>query len=107
MELLDVRLAKIIDNDVFEQKSERINKKIELLELEANKIRDYVNHREQVKDRVEKFRTIFEKNTTLKEFDADVFESLIDRIIIGRRNNELHTELCAYAHNGEYSFSFS
>ena len=88
LELLDVRLAKIIDNDVFEQKSERINKKIELLELEAKKIKDYVSHREQVKDRVERFRTIFETNTTLKEFDADVFESLIDRIIIGRRNDD-------------------
>ena len=151
LELLDVRLAKIIDNDVFEQKSERINKKIELLELEAKKIKDYVSHREQVKDRVERFRTIFETNTTLKEFDADVFESLIDRIIIGRRNDDgsidpyevrfvlktgdeltdtlpiknkpssriqkrnetnetdekSNDEMCAYAHNGKYSFSIN
>ena len=151
MELLDVRLAKIIDNDVFEQKSERINKKIELLELEAKKIRDYVSHREQVKDRVERFRIIFEKNKKLEEFDADVFESLIDRIIIGRRNDDgsidpyevrfvlktgdeltdtlpiknkpssriqkrnetnetdekSNDEMCAYAHNGKYSFSIN
>ena len=132
LELLDVRLAKIIDNDVFEQKSERINKKIELLELEAKKIKDYVSHREQVKDRVERFRTIFETNTTLKEFDADVFESLIDRIVlktgdeltdtlpiknkpssrIQKRNETNETdeksndEMCAYAHNGKYSTSF-
>ena len=62
-----------------------LNKRVKEL---AKKIRDYVNHREQVKDRVKRFRTIFEKNTTLKEFDADVFESLIDRIIIGRINDD-------------------
>lgn len=88
MELLDVRLAKVIDNEVFEEKSARINKKIELLENEAKKIRDYILHRDKVKDRVDKFKTIFQKNATLKEFDADVFESIIDKIIIGRRNDD-------------------
>ncbi len=88
MELLDIRLAKVIDNEVFEEKSSRINKKIELLEIEARKIRDYISHRDKVKDRVEKFKTIFQKNATLKEFDADVFESIIDKIIIGRRNDD-------------------
>ena len=88
MELLDIRLAKVIDNEVFEEKSTRINKKIELLETEARKIRDYISHRDKVKDRVEKFKTIFQKNATLKEFDADVFESIIDKIIIGRRNDD-------------------
>lgn len=39
-------------------------------------------------DRVDKFKTIFQKNATLKEFDADVFESIIDKIIIGRRNDD-------------------
>jgi len=88
MELLDVRLAKVIDNEVFEEKSARINKKIELLENEAKKIRDYILHRDKVKDRVDKFKTIFQKNATLKEFDADVFESIVDKIIIGRRNDD-------------------
>lgn len=88
MELLDVRLAKVIDNEVFEEKSARINKKIELLETEADKIRDYISHRDKVKDRVEKFKTIFQKNSVLEEFDADVFESIIDKIIIGRRNDD-------------------
>lgn len=88
MELLDIRLAKVIDNEVFEEKSTRINKKIELFETEARKIRDYISHRDKVKDRVEKFKTIFQKNATLKEFDADVFESIIDKIIIGRRNDD-------------------
>lgn len=88
MELLDVRLAKVIDNDVFEEKSERINKKIDLLEKETKKIKEYITHKEKVKDRIERFKTIFQKNAKLKEFDADVFESIIDKIIIGRRNED-------------------
>ena len=44
--------------------------------------------RDKVKDRIDKFKTIFQKNATLKEFDADVFESIIDKIIIGRRNDD-------------------
>ena len=28
------------------------------------------------------------KNATLKKFDADVLESIIDKIMIGRRNEE-------------------
>lgn len=85
MELLDVRLAKIIDNDVFEEKSERINKEIEMLELNAKKLKQQIEHKENVKDRVEKFKTIFKKNATLEKFDADIFESIIDKIIIGEK----------------------
>ncbi|MGB4607249.1 MAG: recombinase family protein, partial [Sedimentibacter sp.] len=37
-----------------------------------------------LKDRIDTFRKLFENNEILKEFDREIFESVIEKIIVGK-----------------------
>ena len=81
--LVDMRLDGVIDKDIYIKKEQEIklqitdidNKKLELLELKKNN--------NNISKRIIEIEKIVNEPTSIKEFDKETFDSIVERIIIG------------------------
>lgn len=81
--LLDMCLEDKIDQLTYEAKMEELSEKAEKLLVERQ---DYVAKQEDEKNlkrRTKEFKALLEKNQVLEEFDRGVFESIIEKVIVG------------------------
>lgn len=81
--LLDMCLEDKIDQLTYEAKMEELSEKAKKLLVERQ---DYVAKQEDEKNlkrRTKEFKALLEKNQVLEEFDRGVFESIIEKVIVG------------------------
>lgn len=72
-------------NWLYLRKKKFDNLNVELLKIE-NKIESLLketNRTERIKQRLNKFKSLFKNIDIMPKFDKDVFECLIDKVIIG------------------------
>jgi len=81
--LVDMRLEDKIDEDEYETKYSELGEKLEKLAVELEELQDEVEHEETIKKRLTEFKRTLEKNEVLKGFDRYVFESIVEKAIIG------------------------
>lgn len=81
--LLELNLEGKINREQYTEKFDNLN--VELLKIE-NKIQGLLketNRNESIKQRLNKFKSLFKNIDIMPNFDKDVFECLIDKVIIG------------------------
>ncbi|MFR0922673.1 MAG: hypothetical protein ACLSG7_06135 [Clostridia bacterium] len=81
--LLELNLEDKINKEQYTEKFDNLN--VELLKIE-NKIESLLketNRTERIKQRLNKFKSLFKNIDIMPKFDKDVFECLIDKVIIG------------------------
>lgn len=78
-----MRLEETIDKETYEAKYLEIATKLELLEKERTGLKETSQTETNVKKRIAEFRKTLEDNQVLDTFDRYVFESIIDKVIIG------------------------
>lgn len=81
--LLELNLEGKINKEQYTEKFDNLN--IELMKTE-NKIESLLketNRNESIKQRLNKFKSLFKNIDIMPKFDKDVFESLINKVIIG------------------------
>ena len=81
--LLELNLEGKINKEQYTEKFDNLN--VELLKIE-NKIQSLLketNRTESIKLRLNKFKSLFKNIDIMPKFDKDVFECLIDKVIIG------------------------
>lgn len=81
--LVDMMVEGIVDRETYLEKKEHLDNKIEKIE---NKIEQYSLLKEdddKIENGLKKIKHLVQTKTLLSEFDEDIFESLIDYIIIG------------------------
>ncbi len=81
--LLDMCLEDKIDQLTYEAKMEELSEKAKKLLVERQ---DYVakqDDEKNLKRRTKEFKALLEKNQVLEEFDRGVFESIIEKVIVG------------------------
>lgn len=81
--LLDLKIDDSIPLEQFEKKKQKIVSDLEKKEKERNEIVQEIQSEEQIQQRIEKFRNLFNNQIVLEEFDREVFECFIDKVIIG------------------------
>lgn len=81
--LVDMRLEESIDKETYEAKYLELATKLELLEKERTGLKETSQTETNVKKRIAEFRKTLEDNQVLDTFDRYVFESIIDKVIIG------------------------
>ena len=81
--LIDLRLEEVITKDDYEEKYDTLQQQLSI----KKKIRDSLLVAKQKKishsDRMEEFRKVLDKVPILKKFDRNVFESIIEKVMIG------------------------
>ena len=86
--LVDMHIEGIIDRDIYEEKLTTMNDKLSFLK---DKRTDYQNAAKTEKDtrkRIDEFREALNSHAILEEFDRNVFESIVSKVIIGSVDEE-------------------
>lgn len=81
--LLDLLLSDIIDSKSYQTKKEYLDKKIENIEKEMQSLELVIEDDESIEDGLKKFADLLNTDIVLEEFDTEIFDSLIDYIIVG------------------------
>ena len=76
------------DKETYENKYHDLTDKISTLSDSKAKLKDTASREINVKKRIADFRRVLENNEVLTEFDRYVFESIIDKVIIGGVDND-------------------
>lgn len=86
--LLDMHLEGKIDFETFEKKRDTLQNQLSEKKIEIAALEDIGNSKLDLEDRISFMREKLETETTIKEFDRQVFESIVDYVIVGGYNEE-------------------
>ena len=81
--LVDMRLEEIIDKDTYEQKYLDLSSQIEQLQKQRESLQESAETESTMKKRIAEFRRTLEENEVLDTFDRYVFESIVEKVIVG------------------------
>ena len=87
-DLVELRLNDSISMDIYQDKYNEIAISKEKLLAEKRTLEVTLTDEKALKKRLEGFKKLLESNKFLEEFDRAVFESIVDKIIIGGTNDE-------------------
>ena len=81
--LVDMRLEDSIDKDTYETKYTALMEKLEQLASDRQKLQETAVNEKDIKRRLKEFKTTLEQNEVLDVFDRHVFESIVEKVIVG------------------------
>lgn len=81
--LVDMRLEDIIDSDTYESKFSSMTTKQEDLITERIQLQETATNEKDIKRRLRDFKKTLEQNEVLNEFDRYVFESMVEKVVVG------------------------
>lgn len=84
--LVDLRLEEKIDERIYEEKYVSLQNKYLEKSTEKESLEFNLKNNNEIKKRMREFKNILEKNKALKEFDRYVFESIVEKVIVGERD---------------------
>ena len=81
--LVDMRLDEKIDKETYELKYTEISLEIDELLKEKTSLENSLDNEHSMKRRLAEFRKTLQNNQVLDEFDRYVFESIVEKVIVG------------------------
>lgn len=81
--LVDMHLEEIIDKETYEAKYLNLTEQIEQLKSTCRDLQDASETESTMKRRISEFRKTLEQNEVLDTFDRYVFESIVEKVIVG------------------------
>ncbi|MCL2433108.1 MAG: guided entry of tail-anchored proteins factor 1 [Clostridia bacterium] len=86
--LVDMRLEETIAKDEYEAKYTELGEKLEQLIEELAQLQESAEHEKTIKKRLTAFKQAMEKHQVLPGFDREVFEAIVEKVIIGKREDD-------------------
>jgi len=86
--LLNLKLNGLVDDDTFAEKNFHLSQRIDSLEKTLAHLNRKKSQREDVEKRIKKFKRTLEKGEVVDEFSREIFESVIDHVIVGGYDEE-------------------
>lgn len=81
--LLDMQLDDKIEMDAYVSKMEEFRERSEKLLAERDVFEKQRGSENTLKKRIKDFKSLLEKNQVLEKFDRTIFESIVEKIIVG------------------------
>ena len=81
--LLELNLEGIINKEQYTLKFDELDTELIKIDSKIQKLLKETNRTESIKQRLNKFKSLFKNIDIMPKFDKDVFECLIDKVIIG------------------------
>src|SRR5699024_6007542 len=105
--LIDSRVEEVNDKSTYEKKYGEIESILGRLLGEKEQLEKSSNEEIDLEKRIEHFRKVLEKNEVLTEFDRCVFESIVEKVIIGEvdENGNTNPYKLTFIYKTEYSNS--
>lgn len=86
--LVDMRLDEVLSKEDFELKYSELSAKIEVAKAELAQCEEAAKIYGNVRERIAVFRKTLEEHAVLEEFDRYVFESIVEKVIVGGYDEE-------------------
>lgn len=87
-QLVTMKLENQVSDEIYQAKYYKISKEIERLSEEKVNVETTLKSENDVKKRLLEFKTLLTDGSTLVEFDRAVFESIVEKIIVGGVNSD-------------------
>jgi len=84
--LVDLMVEGTINQETYYERSNKYKEKIEKISNKIDRLKSEEKNDNSIEDGIKKLKQIIEKDTLMEEFDADVFDALVDYVIIGGYN---------------------
>ncbi len=81
--LVDLRLEEKIEEKLYEEKYIDLQKEYSEKNKEKENLEYNLENNNEIKNRMKTFKTMLERKEVLKEFDRYVFESIVEKVIVG------------------------
>ena len=81
--LIDMRLEEMLDKDSYESKYLELACQIDQLQDKQRDLQSAAETESTMKSRIAEFRKTLEQNSVLEKFDRYVFESIVEKVIVG------------------------
>ncbi len=81
--LLELNLEGKINKEQYTEKFDNLNVELLKVEQRIERLLKETNRTESIKLRLNKFKSLFKNIDIMPKFDKDVFECLIDKVVIG------------------------
>ncbi len=82
-QLVELKLDNQINKKVYESKYKELNLQLENLKKEQLEEKNKQIEKKSTKERIKEYRKFFDKNLMMKEFDKEIFNILVQRVIVG------------------------
>lgn len=86
--LLDLKLDNTITEEAFKEKNHEIERKIRNIQKQIENKASTVNKEDNLKSKVEEIKNLLKSHNIITEFDREVFDILVDKVIIGEMDEE-------------------
>ena len=86
--LLDMRLEEAIDKSTYEEKYQELVERQKKLLSDRQEYQQQFDNEKNLKRRTMEFKKALEANQVLEEFDRTVFESIVQKVIVGEIDEE-------------------
>ena len=87
-QLVGMKLDGIISKEVYEKRYRESDSKIKSFDKKIISLKNNKDETQSFKDKMNTFKLMFQENQSLLEFDREIFENMIEKVIIGRTNDE-------------------
>ena len=81
--LLDLMIEGTITQDIYNERLNQYNDKQEKIEMKIDKIKAEIKNDNGIEKGIAKFKEILKNEDIMEEFDSDVFDAIVDYVIIG------------------------
>lgn len=86
--LLDLRLDGGIEKETYEDKYRSLYHELEKLKAENEKVDLQSSRQKDVQKRLDIFQKVLESNVSMQKFDPDVFNSIVEKVVVGGFDEE-------------------
>ena len=86
--LIDLNLKGTITLETLKEKKAKLQNKINKIEKEQECLKLEIEDSTSLNQGLNKFKTLFKDNEIMTEFDEDVFELMIEKVIIGEKDSK-------------------
>lgn len=86
--LLDLKLDNTITEEAFKEKNNEIERKIKNIQKQIENKASTVNKEDNLKSKMEEIKNLLKSHDIITEFDREVFDILVDKVIIGEIDEE-------------------
>jgi len=86
--LVEMNIEGIINKETYEEKYHATTTELERAKDDLNGLDDAYEQEKQLKDKLRSFRRAFDNNEVLESFDREIFENVIDHVIVGKENED-------------------
>ena len=81
--MINLCLSGVLDKEDFERKYNELTAELDKVRAREEELQEIIRKENDLQDRMNNFKKVFEGGQVLQEFDREVFEGMIEEIVVG------------------------